>query len=507
MLWHGGPVRLHPGLIALLVPALLLGTPSPASAAAGEVGYDVSYPQCGTMLPTDAAFGIVGVTGNSTDGGRPFSTNPCLATQAAWAAATGEWGLYTNTANPGTSSPNWPAAGVGFCATGALDAGCAYEYGRKAAADAVQRAQGALAGTGLDPLGVTWWLDVEGSRTPGQDGNSWVGSGVVNAADLQGFADGLRQAGIPEVGVYSTRLQWDDITSPGYHRSTSASYRAQWPAGMARYPVEDGPVWFAGATDLASARAKCGEASFTGGERLLVQYKLTFDNDYQCADPDLTAPTATTTGPTAPVSTASTIRVAWSGTDTGGSGLASYDLRTTRSAADGSFGAWSEPVSMQRLLTTYKDVSRPADGWTACFTSRTRDAAGNVSPWATTMRCTTVPLDDRALASSSGWTRGSTSGWYRGTSTSTTRYGATLSRTNLVTKRLHLLALRCPTCGRVAVYAGGTLVGTVNLSSASTGRITVALPLLPKAVRTTVTLKVVTSGKLVRVDGLASSSR
>ena len=482
----------------LLAPALVLAVPSPASAAVGEVGYDVSYPNCGQTLPTDGGFAIVGV-----NNGLPFSSNPCFATQVAWAQAKGEWALYANTANPGTASGNWPAAGTGFCTTGGLDAGCAYEYGRKAAADAVSRAVTAL---GSAATSVTWWLDVEGARAPVDYGNSWEDSGVVNAADLQGFVDGLRQAGVPEVGVYSTKLQWDDITYPGYRRATSASYRTQWPVGMAAFPLEDGPVWLAGATSLENAQAKCADASFTGGERLLVQFKLTFDNDYQCADPDVVAPTAVTTGPASLVSTASTIRVSWTGTDSGGSGLASYDLRTTRAPSDGSFGAWSEPLSMQRLLTTYKDVSRPAEGWTACFTSRTRDAAGNLSAWASAMRCTAVPLDDRRFAASTGWTRGTTSGWFNGTSTSTTRYGATLSRANLVTKRLHLLALRCPSCGKVGVYVGGKLVGTVSLASSTTSRVTVALPTF-SLTRATVTLKVLTSGKLVRVDGLATSGR
>ena len=40
------------------------------------IGYDVSWPQCGKSLPSDHAFGIVGV-----NGGTAANTNPCLSDQ------------------------------------------------------------------------------------------------------------------------------------------------------------------------------------------------------------------------------------------------------------------------------------------------------------------------------------------------------------------------------------------------------------------------------------------
>src|SRR5437899_2627639 len=49
--------------------------PPPASA-----GYDVSYPQCSSTLPSRPDFGIVGV-----NGGRAYAANPCLAAQYGWA--------------------------------------------------------------------------------------------------------------------------------------------------------------------------------------------------------------------------------------------------------------------------------------------------------------------------------------------------------------------------------------------------------------------------------------
>lgn len=79
----------HRTLLAALVGVLatLAGLALPVAADAAAVpltarerGNDVSYPQCGSPLPTAADFGIVGV-----DGGRPFEVNACLAEQIVWA--------------------------------------------------------------------------------------------------------------------------------------------------------------------------------------------------------------------------------------------------------------------------------------------------------------------------------------------------------------------------------------------------------------------------------------
>ncbi len=119
-------------------------------------------------------------------------------------------------------------------ATSTDDPGCSYEYGRAAANEALQSAATALSGGTVSPTTVTWWLDVEGSRTPGQPGNTWVGSGRSNTADLQGFIDALWAAGVPEVGLYSTSYQWNDITG-GY----TPEHVGLLPGGMA---VRGGPL-------------------------------------------------------------------------------------------------------------------------------------------------------------------------------------------------------------------------------------------------------------------------
>ena len=93
------------GLATGLAAGLLATAPAASAAAvpaaaARERGFDVSYPQCGAVLPGGADFAVVGV-----DGGRPFDPNPCLAEQIAWARTAGRPQYYLNTANPGPRQP------------------------------------------------------------------------------------------------------------------------------------------------------------------------------------------------------------------------------------------------------------------------------------------------------------------------------------------------------------------------------------------------------------------
>lgn len=484
--------------LLLTTAALLVGLGVPADAAVGDLGHDVSQPQCGAALPGTGTFGVVGVHTS-----KPFTANPCLVQEWTWATGLSQApALYATTANPGPSlSTHWPAAGTGACvhATSTDDPGCSYEYGRAAANEALQSAATALSGGTVSPTTVTWWLDVEGSRIPGQPGNTWVGSGRANTADLQGFVDALRAAGVPEVGLYSTSYQWNDITG-GYTRSTSGSYRAGWPFG-ARFPLEDSPVWLAGTGTTTDATARCATASFTGGERLLAQFSDSgYDGDRRCADPDRLAPTAALSGP-GPISLGNQVPV-WSGADQGGSGLASFDVSYEQAQIGGAFGPWLSPTALQRTSARTATVAAH-QGSTACYRARSRDAAGNLSPL-TALRCTVTPLDDTVLAASAGWVRTRSRGYYLSTYTSTSSAGVTLTRKGVQSQKLTLLALRCPTCGKVGVYLSGHLLVTVDLRASTNQAARIALPRF--TLRTTdVVLKTLTAGKVVRIDGLASS--
>ena len=225
--------------------------PAPRVLQSGAVGHDISWPQCGKAQPAGGAFGIVGVTG-----GRPYTANPCLTSQFAWAEATpGGGSFYMNTSNPGARAValDWYAqrAPNPTCGPG-NEVACAYDYGFNAAAGAFAYAQ---VSTGK-ANGRVWWLDVESD-------NSWSDTDIgANRASLQGSIDFLqRQPGVV-VGVYSTARMWTRIM------------------GDHRLPL---PNWVAGGDNAAEAVAMCVPAfSMTGGPVVLTQWVDGFDHDYVC---------------------------------------------------------------------------------------------------------------------------------------------------------------------------------------------------------------------------------
>jgi hypothetical protein len=227
------------------------GTPAPRVIPTGAVGHDISWPQCGKAQPAPGAFGVVGVTG-----GRPYTANPCLAGQFAWAEATpGGAAFYMNTSNPGPSAValDWygQRSPDAACRPG-NDGACAYNYGFNSAAGAFAYAQASTGGA----TGRLWWLDVEPD-------NSWSSTDIVaNRAALQGSIDFLqRQPGVV-VGIYSTARMWARIMADH------------------RLPL---PNWVAGSTTAAEAVARCAPAfSATGGPVVLSQWVEGFDNDYVC---------------------------------------------------------------------------------------------------------------------------------------------------------------------------------------------------------------------------------
>jgi hypothetical protein len=165
------------------------------------------------------------------------------------------------------------------------------------------------------------------------------------------------------------------------------------------------------------------------------------------------------------------------------------------------FGAWTEPSGWQTATTTSLPL---AAGYTYCYEVQAEDALGHISDWSAP-RCTARALDDRSLHASPGWTRGKGKAYYFGTFTSAKRKGATLSISGVHLDRLAIVATRCKTCGTVGVYAGTTLIKTINLHHAKTQhKVVIGLPSF--ALRTTtVRLKVLSSGKTVQIDGLAVS--
>src|SRR5262249_6473978 len=158
-------------LVVLLALLTTASTVLPVSAVAAKPaakpvqarGYDISWPQCGSTLPSNPAFGIVGV-----NKGIMFSANPCLASEIRWAGgragAASQLSATTGTPGPSLSS-HWPKGQTSprFCDANNPDtADCAFDYGWNAAADSYADAIAAYTSLGLagKPADTTWWLDV-----------------------------------------------------------------------------------------------------------------------------------------------------------------------------------------------------------------------------------------------------------------------------------------------------------------------------------------------------------
>lgn len=198
----------------------------------------------------------------------------------------------------------------------------------------------------------------------------------------------------------------------------------------------------------------------------------------------------------------STMTLRYSGSD-GGSGIASYAVRTRWAPYSSSFGAMRYPSTWQARTATFTSQT-VARGYTYCMSVRSKDRAGNVSAWSAE-RCTAVPLDDRSLAASSGWTKASGSGYYAGTVTAARTTNASLARGSVQARRISIVALTCAACGSVRVYWNGVLIKTVSLVTTTT-RTRVLLSVVDfGAVRSGTVVLRTTSTRPVYVDGLALS--
>lgn len=169
---------------------------------------------------------------------------------------------------------------------------------------------------------------------------------------------------------------------------------------------------------------------------------------------------------------------------------------------NGAFGGWIYPAAWQD--TTARSVRLSlAPGRTYCVEVRVRDASGNVSHWSSE-RCITRALDDRSLSASSAWYRGTASHYYYDTYTTTKRASVTMSLAKAHVDRVGVLVIECPRCGTVGVYLGSALLAKINLAH-STG--VLRLIVLPHfSLRTTtVSVRTLSSGREVTVDGLAAT--
>ena len=147
----------------------------------GQVGYDVSYPNCSATPAGD--FGLIGV-----NGGRPFTVNPCFGSE------------YQGSANSAYINTGYARAYVTNITAGCRSGGDqAWQIG-------CSEAEYSLTHVGSVSPSM-WWLDVETA-------NSWS-SARLNRGVIQGAIDRLSSTHTP-VGVYSTATAWKKITGGSF---------------------------------------------------------------------------------------------------------------------------------------------------------------------------------------------------------------------------------------------------------------------------------------------------
>lgn len=239
-------------------------------------GADVSYPQCGSALPTDQAFGVVGVNAALAN-----TTNPCFSSQLAWAGlsaggtAQPKAQLYVLFANPAAAAAStWPTSNVfkgyapknpyGSCSTRAggkpqNSPACSFLYGYALGGDDTTKRGVA------NPGSHRWWIDVETQFSHQTDT-------ALNRTVLEGMIAGLQSGGAKSIGFYSTASQW--ATVAGVVPKTSTAYgRSSW--------IAIGPG------TLAAAQKACSAPGLAGGKTAMTQYvttfgKTTIDRDVSC---------------------------------------------------------------------------------------------------------------------------------------------------------------------------------------------------------------------------------
>lgn len=144
---------------------------------------------------------------------------------------------------------------------------------------------------------------------------------------------------------------------------------------------------------------------------------------------------------------------------------------------------------------------------THTLTAAATDLTGNRDTTPVT-RWWTVPAPARALVRSAGWSLLPVASAYGGQVASTTRKNASLSVAVRGARSLALVASGGTTHGTVRVYAGSRLLKTVSLrTTRSVLKRVVPIAAFGSAWSGTVRIVVATSGRPVRIEGLAAPTR
>jgi spore germination protein YaaH len=148
-------------------------------------------------------------------------------------------------------------------------------------------------------------------------------------------------------------------------------------------------------------------------------------------------------------------RLTWTGSDSGGAGIASYDIE--RSVDGGAFKVIASGLTSASLNVAL------SSGHTYRFAVRARDRAGNVGAWKAGATTSTLVRQDTSgyVGYSSGWHKASSTSFSGGAVHYATAAGAS-ARSTFSGRSVAIVATVGPTRGQVKVYLDGGYVTTID---------------------------------------------
>lgn len=323
-----------------------------------------------------------------------------------------------------------------------------------------------------------------------------LSAGAPIVYDMEAYNSGCSTALRAFYAAWTTRLHQLGRMSGIY--GSRASTIADVASLPAHGQVSPDVVWVATASGQAQTASLPPLANGTWSGKRLNQFNLGVTRTYGGASInidesavddfvwDTTAPTVTM--PTiAPATAKAKLSVDWTGADTGGSGVAHYQVRTKDVGFGRSLGKWSKAKTVSASVRH----TRLSGGEQYCLQVRATDRAGNTSGWSRTV-CTTRYADDRRLSASKGWHKAHNAAAY-----ARTTMVAKHKRLTLSTGKVHArsIGVLLHGTGTVNVLIGHRKVGTVSGSG-------VQWLHLKKARHGVIRLKTVSKQK-VAIDGLA----
>jgi len=212
-------------------------------------------------------------------------------------------------------------------------------------------------------------------------------------------------------------------------------------------------------------------------------------------------PFVTLNGPTVHFQKSKAFNVSW----TLGNQASAADVQYRAAPWNGPFGT---PVLWQDQAPAGNATFTGNYARTYCFSAQSYDETdtGPRSWGFTSERCAVIPMDDRNLTASSGWSRLSGSGFFRGTYTRSTQQGKSLTKAGIHGKKMYVMVEKCPTCGSIKTYWNGSLKHSYSLRASKTIKRVFLLAASFSTVQDG-TLKIVvsSSGKPVIIDALSVS--